>query len=146
MMNLKELAAEILNEGFNPETDPVSDFDNLPDGTYDAMLTDVQWRVNDKGTEWLSMEFEILNEGFENRKYFGAIFFSNERMLKLNIKRTMKYAAILGVELGIEDFDRPESTLIQALQNGCGQQVTLTLKTNKKSNFQNFEITEFIPF
>lgn len=144
-MNLKELAAEILNEGFNPETDPVSDFDNLPDGQYDAMLTDVQWRVNDKGTEWLSMEFEILNEGFENRKYFGMIFFSNERMQKFNIKRTMKYAAVLGVELGVEDFDRPESTLVQALQNGCGQQVTLTLKTNK-NNFQNFEITEFVPF
>ncbi|PWA08633.1 hypothetical protein DCC39_14435 [Pueribacillus theae] len=144
-MNLKEMAAQILAEGFNPETDPVSDFDNLPDGEYDAMLTDVQWRTNDKGTEWLNFELEILNDGYENRKYFGGIFFSSEKMLNQNIKRTFKYAALLGVELTPDDLDQPELTLVEAFKHALGQQLTLTLKTSK-SGFQNFDLSEFTPF
>jgi hypothetical protein len=144
-MNLKDMAAQILSEGFNPETDPVSDFENLPDGQYDAILTDVQWRYNDKGTEWLNFAFELLNEGFQNRKYFGAIFFSNEKMLNQNVKRTFKYANLLGVELTVEDFDRPELDLVNAFKNGIGQQTTLTLKSSK-SGFQNFELSEYVPF
>ena len=58
MMSLRDIAAQILAEGFNPETDPVSDFDELPDGEYDAILTDVNWRTNDNGTEWLSLELD----------------------------------------------------------------------------------------
>lgn len=145
-MSLRDIAAQILAEGFNPETDPVSEFDELPDGEYDAILTDVNWRTNDNGTEWLSLEFEILNEGFEGRKYFGNIFFSNEKMLGLNIKRTMKYAFILGVELDADVFDAPETELVDAFKTALGNQVTLTLKTNKKGTFQNFEISEFTPF
>lgn len=144
-MNLKEMAAKILEEGFNPETDPVNDFDNLPDGSYDALLTNVSWRTNDNGTEWLSLEFEIINEGFEGRKFFGNIFFSVEKMLQVNIKRTMKYATILGVDLSIDDFGDPETSLVEAFKNGLGNHVELTLKTSK-SNFQNFDLSEAVPF
>lgn len=144
-MNLKEMAAQILQEGFNPETDSVNDFDNLPDGIYDALFTNVSWRTNDNGTEWLSLEFEILNEGYEGRKYFGNIFFSVEKMLQVNIKRTMKYAAILGVTLGPDDFADPEQNLVEAFKNGLGNQVELELKTSKKG-FQNFELSDEVPF
>lgn len=144
-MNLKEMAAQILAEGFNPETDPVSDFDNLPDGEYDAILTATDWRTNEKGTEWLSFTFEILNDGYENRKFFGNIFFSSEKMFAQNIKRTLKYAALFGVDVGPEDFDSPEISLVDAFQSAAGQQVTLTLKTSK-SGFRNFELSEFTPF
>lgn len=144
-MNLKEMAAQILQEGFNPETDNVNDFDNLPDGIYDALFTNVSWRTNDNGTEWLSLEFEILNEGYEGRKYFGNIFFSVEKMLQVNIKRTMKYAAILGVTLGPDDFADPEQNLVEAFKNGLGNQVELELKTSKKG-FQNFELSDEVPF
>lgn len=144
-MNLKEMAAQILQEGFNPETDSINDFDNLPDGIYDALLTNASWRTNDNGTEWLSLEFEILNEGFENRKYFGNIFFSVEKMLQVNIKRTMKYAAVLGITLDVEDFAEPETTLVEAFKSGLGNQVELELKTSKKG-FQNFEVKDAVPF
>jgi hypothetical protein len=144
-MNLKEMVAQILQEGFNPETDSVNDFDNLPDGIYDALFTNVSWRTNDNGSEWLSLEFEILNEGYEGRKYFGNIFFSVEKMLQVNIKRTMKYAAILGVTLGPDDFADPEQNLVEAFKNGLGNQVELELKTSKKG-FQNFELSDGVPF
>lgn len=146
MFNLKELASQVLAEGFNPRTDAVSgDFEDLPDGLYDAILTNVSWRRNDKGTEWLSFEFEILNEGYENRRYFGNIFFSNEKMMQLNLKRAMKTAAVLDIDLGVEDFEDPE-TLVSTLQQGIGNQCMIELKTNKKGTFQNWEALEDAPF
>lgn len=145
-MNLKALAEEIINEGFDPKTDPVNgDFEDLPDGLYDGILLDVSWRTNAKGTEWLSFEFEILNEGYEGRKYFGNIFFSNEKMLQLNLKRAMKTAAVLDVDLTVEDFE-DTNTLVETLKQGVGNQCMLELKTNKKGTFQNWEAIEEAPF
>lgn len=145
-LNLKEMAAEILSEGFNPQTDSVGgDYEELPDGLYDAILTDVSWRTNDKGTEWLSFEFEILNEGYDGRKYFGNIFFSNEKMLKLNLKRAMKTAAILDVDVTVEDFE-DEEVLVERLKEGVGNQCMIELKTNIKGTFQNWEAKEDVPF
>lgn len=140
------MAQEIMNEGFDPKTDAVGgDFEDLPDGLYDGMLTGVSWRENDKGTEWLSFEFEILNEGLEGRKYFGNIFFSNEKMMQLNLKRAMKTAAILDVDLTIEDFEDTD-TLVETLKEGIGNQCMIDLKTNKKGTFQNWEAMEEAPF
>ena len=146
MLNLKELASQVLAEGFNPRTDAVGgDYEDLPDGLYDAILTNVSWRQNDKGTEWLSFEFEILNEGYENRKYFGNIFFSNEKMMQLNLKRAMKTAAVLDVDLSVEDFEDTE-TLVETLKQGIGNQCMIDLKTNKKGTFQNWDATDNAPF
>lgn len=144
-MSLKELAQEILEQGFNPKTDPVSGDYEWPDGVYDGLLTNVSWRTNDKGTEWVSFEFEILNEGYEGRKYFGNIFFSNEKMLQLNIKKTMKTASVLDVELTAEDFE-DENTLVEKLKQGIGNECMIELKTNKKGTFQNWETIESAPF
>nr|WP_026681357.1 hypothetical protein [Priestia megaterium] len=146
-LNLKEAAAEVLNEGFDPRTDSVGgDFEELPDGLYDAIFTDVKWQgPNEKGTEWLSFEFEIQNEGYENRKYFGNIFFSNEKMMQLNLKRAMKTAAVLDVDVTIEDFE-DEEVLVEALKAGLGSQCMIELKTNKKGTFQNWTAMEEAPF
>lgn len=145
-LNLKEIAQQVLSEGFDPKTDSVNDFEDLPDGIYDAILTDVKWQgPNDNGTEWLSFEFEIMNEGYEGRKYFGNIFFSNEKMMQLNLKRAMKTGAILGVDLEIEDFE-DEQTLVEKLKEGLGTQCMVELKTNKKGTFQNWEAMEEAPF
>lgn len=146
-MNLKEMAQQIMDEGFDPKTDSVGgDFDNLPDGLYDGICTDVKWKgPNDNGTEWLQFDFEILNEGYEGKTYFGNIFFSNEKMMQLNLKRAMKTAAILDVEISVEDFEDTD-TLIDALQPAIGNQCMVELKTNKKGTFQNWEALEEAPF
>lgn len=150
-MSLKDMAAQILEEGFDPATSPVSDFENLPDGTYDAMLENVEWRVSqDGGFEWLSLVFEILNEGFEGRKYFGMVSFNHENMVGLNIKRAMKTANAVGVELHPEDFETPETSLVEAFKEGLGTEVELTLtgwkskKTGKTG--QNFDVDVALPF
>lgn len=145
-MNLKDMAQEIMNEGFNPKTDAVGgDFKTFDDGLYDAILMDVSWRSNDGGTEWLAFEFELLNEGVEGEKYFGNIFFSNEKMMQLNLKRAMKTAAVLTVDLTIEDFEDTD-TLVETLKQGVGNQCMIELKHNKKKTFQNWEAMDEAPF
>lgn len=151
IMSLKDMASQILADGFDPKTSPVSDFENLPDGEYDAILENVEWRVSqDGGFEWLSLAFEILNDGFEGRKHFGMISFANERMVGLNIKRAMKTASAVGVELDPEVFEEPETALVEAFEDGLGTEVALTLssyvskKTGKTG--QNFDVEPATPF
>lgn len=145
------MASQILADGFDPKTSPVSDFDNLPDGEYDAILENVEWRVSqEKDFEWLSLVFEVLNDGFEGRKYFGMISFNHEKMVGLNIKRAMKTAMAVGVELDPDVFDEPETALVEAFEDGLGTEVQLTLtgyvskKTGKPG--QNFDVEPAEPF
>lgn len=149
-MDLKAMAATIMADGFDPATSPVSDFENLPDGIYDAMLSDAEWRVSDSGFEWLSLEFEILNEGFEGRKYFGMISFVNEKMLQRNIKLAMKTAHAVGVEIDLEDFDQPETSLVETFKEGLGNEVELKITSwsnkNTGKSGQNFEAEQPKPF
>lgn len=131
-MSLMDAAAQILADGFDVKKGAVSDFEDLPEGTYEALLENVEWRTSDSGFEWLSLQFEILSEGFEGRKYFGMIAFNNEKFLNMNIKLALRVAGAVNVELSAEDFETPETGLVEAFQDGLGMEVDLTL-TNWKS-------------
>lgn len=141
-MSLMDAAAQILSEGFDVKKGAVSDFEDLPEGTYEALLEKVEWRTSDSGWEWLSLQFEVLTEGFEGRKYFGMISFVNEQFMNMNIKLALRVAGAVGVELSPEDFESPETSLVEAFQDGLGMEVDLTLTnwSNKKSGKkgQNF--------
>lgn len=127
-----DAAAQILADGFDVKKGAVSDFEELPEGTYEALLENVEWRTSDSGFEWLSLQFEILSEGFEGRKYFGMIAFNNEKFLNMNIKLALRVAGAVNVELSAEDFETPETSLVEAFQDGLGMEVDLKL-TNWKS-------------
>ena len=137
-----DAAAQILAEGFDIKKGAVSDYENLPEGTYEALLENAEWRTSDSGFEWLSLTFEILSEGFEGKKFFGMIAFANETFLNQNIKLALRVAGAVGVELTAEDFESPETSLVDAFQDGLGQEVDLTLTnwTSKKTgkSGQNF--------
>ena len=141
-MSLMDAAAQILAEGFDVKKGAVSDFEDLPEGTYEAILENVEWKTSDSGWEWLSLQFEVLSEGFEGRKYFGMISFMNENFMNMNIKLALRVAGAVGVELSPEDFETPETSLVEAFQEGLGMEVDLKLtnwenkKTGKKG--QNF--------
>lgn len=154
-MNLKELAQKMLNEGFDPNVTNVNEENyDLPDGIYDAILEDVQYRVNDKGTEWISLTLTIINEGYENRKYF-ANYWLTEKQLEQNIKKLWGHAAqVFKVELTTDDIANIETTVVEKLQTALGTQVELELKTNRWKDkmtgemreFQNFKLSPGIPF
>lgn len=145
-MSLMDIAAQILDEGFDAKKDSVSEFDDLPDGTYYAMLENVEWRTSDSGFEWLSLVFEVTEGEHEGRKFFGMISFNNERFQNMNIKLAMQTAAAVGVDLQPDDFAEPETSLVDAFQDGLGMEVDLTLKswTSKKTgkSGQNFTCKE----
>lgn len=137
-----DAAAQILADGFDVKKGAVSDFEDLPEGTYEALLENVEWRTSDSGFEWLSLQYEILSEGFEGKKFFGMISFNNERFLNMNIKLALRVAGAVGVELSADDFETPETSLVEAFQNGLGMEVDLKLTNweNKKTgkSGQNF--------
>lgn len=147
MSNLAAMAAKLLAEGFDPKTSPVDDFENLPEGIYDVILSDVQWRVNDNGTEWLALTLDILNEGFENRKHFGNIFFT-EKMMERALKQTMKCASALDIELDPSVFGAPETELVDAFKEALGTQAEMEIKhsKSKKGIFVNFSLSQPSPF
>ncbi|OAO77605.1 hypothetical protein A0O32_2470 [Anoxybacillus flavithermus] len=147
-MNLKALAQKMLEEGFNPHQTNVDDngYDNLPDGIYDAILEDVQFRVNDKGTEWISLTFTIINEGYENRKYF-ANYWLTEKQLEQNIKKLWGHAAqVFNVELTVDDIANIETAVVEKLQEALGTQVELELKTSRYKDKRTGEMKEFQNF
>jgi len=137
-----DAAAQILADGFDVKKGAVSDFEDLPEGTYEALLENVEWRTSDSGFEWLSLQYEILSEGFEGKKFFGMISFNNERFLNMNIKLALRVAGAVGVELSADDFETPETSLVEAFQDGLGMEVDLKLTNweNKKTgkSGQNF--------
>lgn len=147
MSNLAAMAQKLLAEGFDPKTSPVDDYEALPEGGYDVVLSEVQWRVNDKGTEWLQMDLEILNEGYENRKHFGMIFFT-EKMMERALKQTMKCAAALDIELDPSVFGSPEIDLVNAFKEALGSQCEMDIKHSKSKNgtFVNFSLSQPEPF
>lgn len=141
-MSLMDAAAQILAEGFDIKKGAVSDYEDLPEGTYEAMLEDVEWKVSDSGFEWLNLQFEILTEEYEGRKFNGMISFHNEQFMNRNIKLALRVAGAVGIELQPEDFETPETSLVEAFQDGLGMEVDLTLTnwTSKKTgkSGQNF--------
>lgn len=144
MSNLAAMAQKLLAEGFDPKTSPVDDFEALPEGIYDVALSDVQWRVNEKGTEWLQLTLDILNEDFENRKHFGNIYYT-EKMMERALKQTMKCAVALDIELEPSVFGSPEVDLVDAFKEALGNQCEMEIKHSKSKNgsvFVNFSLSE----
>src|SRR5690625_7564397 len=113
-MSLMDIANEILQEGWDPKKDSVNEYDNLPDGTYYAMLENVEWRVSDSGFEWLNLAFEITDGEREGKKFFGMIRFNNEQFQARNIKLAMQTTETNGVKLKPETFAKPETSLNEA--------------------------------
>ena len=146
MMKLAQMAQEIMESGFDAKKDTIDNYADLPDGVYDAILVQADWRASDSGFEWLSLEFDILTPGFENRKYFGMHSFTNPDFLERNIKHVMQSAAALGLQFNPTMLLNPEVELVNLFRTGIGQQVDLKLvgwenkKTGKKG--QNFNIGE----
>lgn len=146
MTKLAQMAQEIIASGFDAKSDSIDNYNGLPDGVYDAILAQAEWRTSDKGYEWLQLEFDILTAGFENRKFFGMHSFNNPDFLERNIKHVMQSAAALGLVFNPMMLMNPETELVNLFRTGIGQQVDLKLTSweNKKTgkSGQNFNIGE----
>lgn len=140
MDDLLNIATKTM-EGFNPATDKVDDFEEIADGTYSCLLEKVTARKSEKGTNWISLDFSIMDEG-ENRHIFVPYFFS-EKMIERSIKAITKLAYDFGYELPVDAFTSYES-LAETLNGMAGNQATVEKKTSN-SGFTNYKVTP-LPF
>jgi hypothetical protein len=137
MNDLLNLASKTM-EGFNPATDSVDNFEEIADGVYNCVLDDVTARKNDKGTNWISFKFSILEGDYANRIIFVNYFFT-EKMAERSIKGIIKLAYDFGYELPLETFTTYES-IAETLKGMAGNTATVT-KTTSKNNFANYTVT-----
>ena len=138
MDDLLNIATKTM-EGFDPATDSVDTFEEIKDGEYNALLEDVTARKNDKGTNWISFKFSILdNEEYKNRFIFVNYFFT-EKTIERSIKAINKVAYEFGYQLPVDAFTSLD-TLAETLKGMAGNQAVVK-KTTGNSGFVNYKVT-----
>lgn len=143
MNDLLSIATKTM-ESFNPAVDKVDDFEKLPDGEYNCLLEEVTARKNDKGTNWISCKFSIMDGDFENRLIFVNYYFTDKTMER-SIKAITKLAYEFGYEIPVDAFTTFE-TLADTLNAMAGNQATVK-QTTSKNDFTNFKVSPLnLPF
>lgn len=141
MDDLLKIAGNVM-ENFNPETDSANDFENLPDGRYNGVITEVKHRKNEKGTNWIAIKVEIESDEYED-KYKGRFLFVSHFFTEKTTDRSIKYIIKLVHDLGFEpltlDAFKSFETLEESLQGIVGSKVTVDQKTSK-SGFANYDV------
>ncbi len=140
MDDLLNIATKTM-EGFNPATDKVDNFEEIADGEYTCLLEKVTARKSEKGTNWISLDFSIMDSE-DNRHIFVPYFFS-EKTIERSIKAISKLAYEFGYELPVDAFASYES-LAETLNGMAGNQATINKKTSN-SGFVNYKVTP-LPF
>ena len=138
MDDLLNIATKTM-EGFNPATDSVDSFENLPDGEYNCLLEEVTARVSEeKGTNWLSVKFSVMNGDYTNRLIFVNFFFT-EKSMERSIKSINKLAFDFGYQLPVSAFSTYD-TLAESLSIMAGNQA-IVKQTTSKNGFANYKVT-----
>lgn len=137
MDDLLNIATKTM-EGFNPATDTVDNFEKLPDGDYNCLLEDVTAKVSEKGTNWISFKFSVMDGDYENRLIFVNFFFT-EKTIERSIKGISKLAYDFGYELPIDAFSSLDN-LAETLNQMAGNQATVH-QTTSKNDYTNYKVT-----
>ena len=91
-MDLSAEVMGIIGEGFDPETSPVSDYEELKDGTYDVAVEKVEFKESkNTGNYRFQINFEILNGESQGRKFFGMLSLSEKKKTE-SLTRLIKYS------------------------------------------------------
>ena len=136
-MSLLDKAMEVMGT-FNPETDKVSDFEEIADGTYQAMLEEVTSRKSEaKGTEWISFKYSVIDDS-ERPQYIWVNQYFTEKSQDRSIKQILKTAHEFGYQLPAESFESLD-TLAETLNQMAGETAEITKKTSS-SGFANYVV------
>lgn len=136
MDDLLKIAQQTM-ENFDPSVDKVDDFEEVADGEYTCLLEKATAKSNEKGTNWISLDFSILDGENENRHIFVNYFFT-EKTVERSIKTINKLAYDFGYELPVEAFESYD-TLADTLNGMAGNQAIVTKKTSS-SGFTNYKV------
>lgn len=136
MDDLLSIASKTM-ENFDPAVDKVDDFEEVADGEYTCLLEKATSKKNDKGTNWISLDFSIISGENENRHIFVNYFFT-EKTTERSIKAISKLAYDFGYELPIDAFTSLD-TLAETLNGMAGNQAMVNKKTST-SGFTNYKV------
>lgn len=130
-MSIADLMAELEAQNWKAGD---SEIDNPADGLYDAVIEGLEFKQNEKGTQWFSFKLNLIQE---QRPYNANIYFSG-KMAQANLKKfTNIIFNLTGESLTALDFAN-EVALAQSLSDILvGTEVVIELSTKK--DFQNFK-------
>ena len=143
-MNLFDLASEVMKD-FDPSKPITTDFEELEDGAYNCIVEKIQYRQNEKGTEWINFDCTIIGD---NRHMFINKFFT-EKTAKRSLTEINKLVFELGYKIPLEAYATVE-TLSEVLKLLKGEQLEIEKKTSN-TGFVNYKMSkssskeEFIP-
>lgn len=141
MDDLLSIASKTM-EGFNPATDSVDNFENLPDGEYSCLLEEVKHKVNEeKGTHRITFNFSVMEGEYENRLIFVNFYFT-EKTIERSIKGIIKLAFEFGYQLPADAFTNYD-TLAETLNSMAGNQAVVK-QTTSKNDFANYKVTPIV--
>ena len=137
-MSLADIFKELETTDFTEK----KDF-GLKDGEYTGIIEKLEFRRNEKGTQWFSFTVNLIEK---NKKYFANLFLT-DRTIRFNLQKFKTLVETLTNEtLTAEDFINETELANKLSEKLAGTEVTLVLKTNK-NGFQNFKFeTDEMPF
>ncbi len=128
-MSLADIFKELETTDFTEK----KDF-SLKDGEYTGIIEKLEFRKNEKGTQWFSFTVNLIEE---NKKYFANLFLT-DRTIRFNLQKFKTLVETLTNEtLTAEDFINETELANKLSEKLAGTEVTLVLETNK-NGFQNF--------
>ena len=108
----------------------------IKDGEYCGIIEKLEFRKNEKGTQWFSFTVNLLEE---NKKYFANLFLT-DKTIKFNLQKFKDIIEKLTQEkLTANDFLNEIELCEKLTEKLAGTEVTLILETNK-NGFQNFSM------
>lgn len=125
-MSIADIMAELEAQNWKAGD---SEIDNPADGIYDAVIEGIEFKQNEKGTQWFSFKLNLIQE---QRPYNANIYFSG-KMAHANLKKfTNIILNLTGESLTSLDFAN-EVALAQKLNDELvGSEVVIELITKKR--------------
>lgn len=103
--------------------------DVKPDGEYTTILEKVEVKMSEeKGTEWFSFIFNIVEGEYANQKLFVNLFLT-EKTTKGTLSKIMNLISSLGYEIDLTMFESKDA-IEKGLQNVIGTEILVNKKTS----------------
>ena len=129
-MSIADIFRELEDTGWKEKKDDYK----LKDGEYYGVIEKLEFRKNEKGTQWFSFTVNLIEE---NKKYFANLFLT-DKTIRFNLQKFKTLVETLTNEtLTADDFINEIELANKLSEKIAGTEVTLILQTNK-NGFQNF--------
>ena len=136
MPSLVEMAIEAM-KNFDPKTDPVDSFPEIPDGTYECIIEIIDYRVAQTGSDFIQATCEITEGDYINQKIFVKYFFT-EKTQDRSVQSIMTLLNKYGYEVEVADLFADYETIAEGMQVLIGLECYVKVSTTVSKNGKKF--------